>query len=235
MAGRKGWKKSIPSGRDSFYRRRAGKTPARAILIIAEGEVTEPVYFEALRDNLALQTIEIVVHGAGKGDPKRLAEEALEARKKRKRDARNGDLPFSKAMDFDELWIVFDTEAPERQGRYHDGVAFAKSNNVQTAGSTPCFEYWLLLHRRYTTAPMAEFSDVKKHLKNVLGGKYAKNRQEALELIPPLLQDVDSAVARAEKARKYHLEAGTPDPANPSTDVDRLINSIRKGASPANK
>ncbi|MEI6674956.1 MAG: RloB family protein [Verrucomicrobiota bacterium] len=233
MAGKK-WKKHIAADPRSFRRPRGSKRPGTSILIVTEGQVTEPVYFHALKQKLHLSTVEIEVVGAGKGDPRRLAESAIEGRKKRKKAARDGSLSFSKATDFDKLWIVFDTDVPVEHSRFHDGVAFAKSNGVETAHSTPCFEYWLLLHLDYTTAPMAKFVDVKPRLEKALERDYAKDCKESAKLIPPLLNNLDDAVSRAQQVREHHDTAGTPAPANPSTEMDRLIECIRTAASPAN-
>lgn len=229
------WKKHVPSDPGSFRRPKGSKRPALAILIVTEGEVTEPIYFEVLKKKLALPTVEITVVGAGKGDPRRLAEAALDARKKRRRDNKQGTLALSKAPDFDEMWIVFDTDVPVEHGKFHDGVAFAEASGVKTADSSPCFEYWLLLHLEYTTAPMEWFADVKPRLVKALGRDYAKNCKESAKLIPPLVEKFKIAMERAEQARKHHEGAGTAIPPNPSTNVDLLVEAIQDAVSPANK
>ncbi|MCC5808588.1 MAG: RloB domain-containing protein [Opitutales bacterium] len=233
MGSRK-WSKKIDTDPRSFRRPRGSKPPAKAILIVTEGEVTEPVYFDAVKRKLILPTVEIEVVGSGKGDPRRLAESAVKQRKERRKNARKGTLALSEASDFDELWIVFDTEMPVAQGRYHDGVAFAAAKGVKVAESTPCFEFWLLLHLDYTTAPMATFADVKPKLERALDCAYAKDARDSAALIPPLLAELKTACVRAEKIRIHHDEARTPKPANPSTEVDKLIAAIEAAASPAN-
>lgn len=233
--GSKKWKKHISSDPRSFRRARGSKRPAQSILIVTEGQVTEPVYFEAIKLKLAVQTVEIEVVGAGKGDPRRLAEAALEERKERKKKNRTGTLALSKAPDFDALWIVFDTDVPVEHGKFHDGVAFASANGVKIADSSPCFEYWLLLHLDYTTAQMAKFVDVKPRLEAALGSSYAKNCKQSAQQIPPLIEKLGAAIKHAERVRKLHEEAGTPPPPNPSTNVDLLIQAIREAVSPANQ
>jgi hypothetical protein len=234
MASKK-WKKKIESDPRSFRRLRGSMMPAKAILIVTEGEVTEPVYFDELRRRLNLLTVEIEVVGTGKGDPRRLAEAALEERTKRRNKARDGTLAFSKASDFDELWIVFDTDIPVEHGRYHPGVGFAAAKGIKIAESTPCFEYWLLLHLEKTSAPMAKFANVKTRLEKALGRSYAKNGEDSAELIPPLLVNINEARVRAQQVRTEHQQAGSPLPCNPSTNVDKLIDAIEEAASPANQ
>ena len=65
-------------------------------------------------------------------------------------------------------------------------------------------------------------------------GKKAEN---VIAMLEPLVtkKAVSLAVTNAEQCRKHHLNAGTSLPANPSTDVDRLIKAINEAVSPANK
>lgn len=235
MANKRKWKKHIASDIKSFRRPRGSKPPAKAILILTEGGVTEPVYFETVKAKLALATVEIEIIGSGMGDPRKLAEEALKLRKRRKRAAKQNELGFNQAPDFDELWIVFDTDVPVEHGRYHDGVCFAHSNSVQTAESTPCFEYWLLIHFCYTTAPMPKCADVIPKLEKQLGASYSKNAKESAQLIPPMVEKLETACEHALRVRKHHEEAGTDEPPNPSTRVDLLIDALNGAASPANQ
>lgn len=228
------WKKHLPSGVRSFRRPQGSKPPAKAILILTEGEVTEPVYFEALRAKLALQTVEVEVLPQGKGDPRRLAEAALEEREKRRKAAKQNRLSLSQSPDFDEMWIVFDSDVPMEHGRYHDGITFADAKGVRFAQSTPCFEFWLLLHREFTTALMPKCADVIPRLSKALEAKYDKNGKESAKLIPPLLEQLTAAKTNAARVRQGHKDAGTPDPANPSTDVDLLVGILQENATPAN-
>jgi hypothetical protein len=51
-----------------------------------------------------------VTHGAGRGDPKKLTETALELQQERRRKARKNELSMSQLEDFEQIWIVFDTD-----------------------------------------------------------------------------------------------------------------------------
>jgi len=225
MSSRK-WRKQLASEPASFHRRHGSKPPGKAILIVTEGKVTERIYFEALKRKLALATVEISIVPGGFGDPRRLAEYALEEQAERVAQFKSGRLSFSKAAKFDEIWIVFDTDVPVQHGRYADGVAFAKSKKIKIADSTPCFEFWLLLHKTYTTAPMPKCAEVIPRLSEALGRKYAKDAEESKELIPPLLDGLASAREGAKRVRAHHARSGTPHPANPSTAVDRLTDAL---------
>jgi len=225
MAGKK-WRKDVSSDPRSFRRPQGSRPPAKAILIVTEGELTEPTYFEVLRRKLSLPTVEVAILPKGCGDPKRLAEYAVEEARKRREVFKSGKLGNAKAAKFDELWIVFDTDIPVEHRRYADGVAFAESKGVKLAHSTPCFEYWLLLHKTYTTAPMPKCADVIPRLTAAIGEKYEKDANASKALIPPLVDDFALARVNAAKVRQHHSSAGTIAPANPSTEVDQLVDAL---------
>jgi hypothetical protein len=216
-----------------------GTTPGASILVVTEGVNTEPVYFEAIRKVFASTAIELVPHGAGRGDPRKLTEAALQCRNHRRKQAKNKELSISQLEDFDQMWIVFDTDVltPEKRNA---GIAYAESRGVQVASSEPCFEYWLLLHcaKAYTTAFMKKCDDVKPFLNKAFGWVgYDKNLSGSKKLIVPLVTkpNVSAALTAANRVRKHHAAAGTPFPANPSTDVDLLINAINEAVAKANK
>lgn len=232
--GKKRWRKHVASDVKSFRRVRGSKPPAKGILIVTEGEVTEPIYFHALQAKLALATVEIEIVGEGIGDPRRLAEAAIEHRKARRRAAKKNKVGFMKAPDFDEVWIVFDTDVI-KPGKFADGVAFAEANGVKLAHSTPCFEFWLLLHLLYTTAPMPKCVDVIPRIEAETGESYAKTPETTRELVKALIGCYKKAHQHAGRIREHHTAAGTPPPANPSTEVDRLIESLDESVAPANE
>jgi hypothetical protein len=228
------YRKVIPTKPSSFQRERGLKPPAKGFLIATEGQVTEPVYFEEIKKCLALPTIELYIAGAGIGDPATLADEALRQQKIRRKGARAGTLGYAQVVDFDEIWIVFDTDVPLRQGKLQSGLRHAESKNVQCAHSTPCFEYWLLLHLERTAAPMATYDDVKPRLSKALCKvlkkkvRYDKDSETAKDLVRPLAEKHEVAEAGSAWVRRYHRDGGTDFPWNPSTEVDRLIAAIRE-------
>lgn len=171
------YRKVISTKLRSFQRTRGIKPPAKGILIVTEGQVTEPVYFEEIKKRLALPTVELHVAGAGIGDPATLAEEALRQQKIRRKAAKNGELGYTQVADFDEIWIVFDTDIPAQHGKLNNGLRYADSKKIRCAHSTPCFEYWLLLHMDRTTAPMPKCADVIPRLSEALGANIRKTER----------------------------------------------------------
>jgi hypothetical protein len=224
------------------FRRRVSSlsAPGSAILIVTEGINTEPAYLSWIKERFAAPTVELVPHGAGRGDPRALADEALRLRNERKRAMRNRTAGIHRLGDFDEIWIVFDTDVITSQ-KLNDGIAYAHSKGIRIASSEPCFEFWLLLHERYTTAVMPKCADVIPYLEKFLGWKNysrdGKKEADARALMEPLVgkERLNVAVSNALSVRKYHECGGTKFPANPSTDVDLLIKAINAAVSPANK
>mgnify|MGYP005841271933 CR=1 FL=1 len=192
-----------------------------------------------IRERFAAPTVELVPHGEGKGDPSVLVDAALALKKKRQNIPKE-QLGINRLEDFDEIWIVFDTDVISKK-KLHEGIEYAKRNGVQIASTEPCFEFWLLLHGKYTTALMPKCRNVIPHLKTTFGWKTysrdGKKTENVNAILEPLVNKKAVALAarHAEQARKHHLNAGTSLPANPSTDMDLLIQAINKAVSPANK
>ena len=225
----------------SFRRPPASRNdPGSAILIVTEGVNTEPAYIDRIKEQFAAPTVELVSHGAGRGDPRALADEALRLRESRRKQMRDRKLGIHKLADFDEIWIVFDTDVLTPQ-KLNDGMVYARSKGIHTALSEPCFEFWLLLHRHYTTAGMVKCKNVIPFLKEHLGWKSysrdGKKKEEVRAMMEELVnkETLQQAMIHAARVREHHESAGTPFPANPSTEVDQLIHAINNAVSPASK
>ena len=234
------YKRKAPNAARSF-RRAIGRAtkPGSSILVVTEGVNTEPTYFEKIRKVFASNAIELVPHGAGRGDPQKLTDAALDIRKERRRKAKKKELSISQLEDFDEIWIVFDSDVLT-PGKLRNGIQYAERKRIKVAHSQPCFEYWLLLHSEnsYTTTPMDKCEDVKPKLQQAFGWpSYDKSLATTKALVLPLVtkENVATAIKASERVRTHHRGAGSPFPANPSTDVDRLIVSIDNAVSVANK
>ena len=238
--GKKKYKPSVGKSAKSFIRT-IGKNvePGSSILIVTEGVNTEPTYFDALKYAFASPSVELVAYGAGRGDPRSLADAALAYQKKRRKDARDKKLSISQLEDFDEIWIVFDTDVLKPDKR-NDGIAYAKRKGLKVAYSQPCFEYWLLLHsaEAYTTAAISQCADVTPYLEKAYNWRgYDKNKEASKKLIAPLVtkENVKNAVEASQRVRRHHSDVSTPFPANPSTKVDLIIETINKSVSAPNK
>ncbi|MEN9632388.1 MAG: hypothetical protein RL077_792 [Verrucomicrobiota bacterium] len=212
--------------------REAGAKPGDAFLIVTEGKVTEPVYFELLRKSLELSTVTVKIRPGSASYPTHVIDSAageverLAKRKKRKETALN------EVEKYDHVWAVIDTDVPLRKGVWPDVVQYAASKGVKLAHSTPCFEFWLLLHiQGYTTrADLLDGDAAKAAVKDVLGLEYSTNEEEAQKVIPTFLAKWPEAFVHAKRVRQHHLDAATRPPGNPSTEVDYLVCALNDAA-----
>ena len=133
--------------------RKAGARSLRKqIVIVCEGEKTEPNYYESMRQHLKLSTVDVVVIG-GISDPRKLVERAI--------DERENFL----YEDIDEVWCVFDKEQTGHNPRFNEAVKLARENKVNLAVTNPAFEFWYLLHYEYTDRPFENADKVIEKLK----------------------------------------------------------------------
>lgn len=189
----------------------SGKT----ILIVSEGTETEPQYFNALKNRLRLGSAVIVTASAQGTDPKSVVEDAKAKKKAREREARRGQ-----EVAFDEVWCVFDAETVTQRPHLNAALDMAKANKIKVALSWPCFEFWLLLHETYTSAPFTDCASVERVLK-IHYPNYQKNDVPTAQLLGKLVK----AVVNARRLRADNAISARKEPA---TDVDLLTFSMNE-------
>lgn len=183
------------------------------MLIVCEGEVTEPEYLRTFRAAQGAQTVRIRVEAPG-GDPQALVRRAVVLRDEAAADAlRAQDENFR----FDEVWCVFDVD---EHARLQEAVRVAAAEDIRLAVSNPCFELWLLLHFA-DHGSHAERKRIRDHLRKHLPA-YGKHVR-----FEPLSGGYEAAVKRAAELDRRHEAAGTQG-GNPSTGVYRLTERIRQ-------
>ncbi|MGB0386257.1 MAG: RloB family protein [Ardenticatenaceae bacterium] len=201
------------------YGRQLGHSPSRKnILIVCEGKKTEPIYFKALCEELNLKSVTIEGSGACY---QAVVEHALESRKRRKREAKKKSSNNWGKEEFDEVWCVFDFERAEDKQSLYRAVSKAQAHGLKLAISAPCFEFWYLLHFKYTTQPFQNASEVIKLLKKIIPD-YEKNTS----VFEQLSGYTDKAITTAKKLRKNQSQEGKYS--NPSTEVDKLVEALKK-------
>jgi RloB-like protein len=197
-------------------RRKPRREPRRRILIVCEGQRTEPDYFQALRVRLRA-VVEVQIE-PGSATPKTLVEHAVAMKREADREARSQRDRF---LRFDEIWCVFDTDEHPKLADAHQQ---AKAHGIELAVSNPCFELWALLHFQEQSA-FLDRREARRRLK-----KHLPHYEKVLpfeRLDPHYL----TAVLRARELDRRCQDAGCPGN-NPSTGVHRLTESMREGASP---
>lgn len=208
-----------------------------SILIVTEGTVTEQVYFKLVRNDLKLATVTVAIHPGDHSDARHVVETAGKKVKDLARRARKGLLGMGEAGKYDHVYAVVDTDVAIRQGFWNDVVQLAAARNVRLAESSPCFETWLLFHLvgPTTRSDLPHGDAAKAAVKKALGRDYSTNENVAKEVIPLFIPKWPAAVKAAETVRKSHASAGTASPANPSTEVDRLICVMNDSAQPSHR
>lgn len=149
--------------RRDLERKAAKRLPYERILIVCEGEKTEVNYFEEIRQESRLPTVNVrVIHSPLGTEPKQIVEGAEEE--------------FLKSQAFDKVFAVFDRD---QHLTYANAIAMAVARNKKLKNdekkpvpfeaivSVPCFELWLLLHFANIMAPMhrsVALAQLKQHL-----------------------------------------------------------------------
>ncbi len=202
-----------------YTRRSSPGLMGKSILIVTEGEKTEPTYLSELRKNLNLHSADIVP--LPRKDPLSLIKESLRYRDRRKRETKRGC-----AVLYDAVWVVLDAEQANNNPKLPEALRLAREENINIALSNPCFEYWILLHDIYTTSPFRNCGEVLQRIKKDVDSNYEKNALNAISYIPK----IPTAIKHSQQCRTHHQKIGGDH--NPSTDVDILVLEMNESTRP---
>jgi hypothetical protein len=195
-------------------RRKPFRSPKRRLLVVCEGENTEPQYIRGLERFLRDASLSIEIPPEH-GDPKKLVEVAKEFNSDAVKDARrSGD----DNLRFDEVWCVFDRDDHER---FDAACQMARDNLFSLAVSNPNFELWLLLHFQDNPGPQHR-DRIKEMLAKKLPG-YDKTID-----FSKYLEGLHVAAVRAKRIYDMALQDGELLFLNPSTSVYLLLGSMVK-------
>lgn len=198
-------------------RRAAKRDPYAKILIVCEGEKTEPHYFSDARNYYALNTANIEVCGECGSDPSSILSYAKQ-RYREARDARDS---------FDRVYCVFDKDSHHHYDKTIKEIAAQKPHNCFFAiTSVPCFEYWLLLHYVYSTKPYAGLpgNSAGNQILADLQGSFPEYQKGRDAVFTELIGQLDFAINNAERSLKAAATAHTD---NPTTHVHDLVSFMR--------
>jgi len=189
----------------------AAKSPKRRLLLVCEGEVTEPSYFRGFERWARNNTVEIVVSNTH-GVPLTLVQYAAEKKQQAEEQARRKEDSF---LAYDEVWCVFDVD---EHPRLSDARELARSKQVELAISNPCFELWLLLHWRESPGQRHRH-DLQRMLKDYVD---PYDKQVDFALFSFGIPDAIRRARRLDEEAEEEGEAGR----NPTTGVYLLTDSI---------
>jgi len=207
-----------PKGRakltSSLRRGQPTRKPYDRILIVCEGEKTEPNYFNEIRQEARISTLHIrILHSVGT-QPLQVVSFA--------------EAEFQKTKQFEQVFAVFDRDD---HTTYANAIAKAESLNgklkndegkpvvFKAIASVPCFELWLLLHYASIQSYFHRreiLHQLRTHISN-----YEKGQDGIYKLTQEYLL---VATERAQFLKKHFSRIPGNDP---YTDVDELVGILR--------
>ena len=190
-------------------------------LIVTEGTQTEPMYFEAIRQEINQHyrdRIQLEIHGEG--------DNTLSLLERAKSRVRNSGLIYK------HVWIVYDTDdfPAERINQTETDCNVLSQANEETiyhaVWSNQCIELWFMLHFNYVDADLHRseyYPKLSEWLQNIGQGEYAKNRRDIYSVLRPYL---DTAIRNARKLDERN-QGRTPAGSAPGTKVYELLALLR--------
>lgn len=197
----KSWNKSGRNASDKF----ASKKLRKRILIVCEGEKTEPNYFRSIKKALPPGVATVDVFGLGMNTLS-----LVDGAKNRRDQA---------SVPYDEVWVVFDRDSFEPSD-FDNAIHKAKSARMNAAWSNEAFELWYLLHFKDWKTAISR-TRFQEELSTCMNKPYRKNDTAMFETLQRD-GDLKSACKRAKDLRNFY-SATPPNQSNPCTHVDKLV------------
>jgi len=202
-----------PRAAVAYRRRGPTRQPYDLVLIVCEGQKTEPNYLQALRATYALSSVNIRIISPSASDPLSIVKFAI-------REIRDSE--------YDRAFCVFDRD---QHTNFDQAIGAIQQSRAGKAGrlipitSTPCFELWLLLHFRYSNAPFTRtgnnsacdmaINELKAHFPD-----YTKGRRT---VFMELTSRIEGAINNAKRLEKDNETSGSN---NPATQIHALIHYL---------
>lgn len=198
------------------------------MLIVCEGENTEPEYFRALKAALILHTtVEVEVKGkddTGHTDPLKLINEAKGFAKRRKKEAEQNPTK----SEFDSVWVVFDAER-RTDAQLREVIIATRKAGMIPVVSRPSFEVWYLHHDRRNLPAMSTAQDAERHLARLIEG-YGKSLSAAKAAAVWALAEgrLPKAMAnsRAVRSEVFTDAAHEELPCVPGSGMEKLVEAL---------
>lgn len=212
------FRKRKTRGSADLKRKKAKRSSYDKVLIVCEGEKTEPNYFRELIIHYELNTANVEIDGRCGSSPRNVFQRAVKLYDEEK----------SKGDPFDRVYCVFDKDTHATYEEALDSIKRKKPRGVFLhTTSVPCFEYWVILHYNPTTKPYR--SNGKKSAANNVESELIKNYLPTYQkgkkgLFGFLLRDLDFALANA---KRINRQAEQNDTDNPTTEIGELVEYLR--------
>jgi len=186
------------------------RTVKQTFLIVCEGEVTEPEYFNAFR----LTSANVKAIGEGMNTIS-LVNEAIAIKDQEKRKGRS----------YDQYWVVFDKD-DFADSDFNAAIQKAQANGFKVAYSNQAFEYWYLLHFNLYQGAIhrSRYADM---LTNLLGFKYGKSKGDSMKVFNIIYPKTRIAIDNAKKVISQ-FDGSNPAKEESSTTVYDLVEQLLK-------
>lgn len=199
------------------------KSPGEKILIVCEGEKTEPNYFNEIARTYKLNSAKVqgvVVSGECDSSPDKVFKHAKALAQA---EAKTGS-------PFDKVYCVMDKDNHETFHVTREAINKARGNIYQCIYSIPSFEHWLLLHFMYSR------KSYESQPGNSVGRQVIKDlkKHPGMEAYEKAAMDVFSVLGEDKLAtaithsKRLLSESEADGSENPSNKVHILIEQLQK-------
>jgi hypothetical protein len=200
-------------------RRKASRASLPAILIICEGQETEPNYLGGYCDAHGINRANVtIVPGDGDTDAVRLV------RKAHRR--------FAVDRDFDAVFVVCDCAGEELINARALAAkslmnASRQTISVKLVVSNPCFEYWLLLHFEYLAPAFLTPAEVLNLLRRHVTDYHKADRS----IFAKVGIGLERALGNTVRLKAELAAVGAQSPDTDMPDLIETLNSLRRRVS----
>ena len=187
------------------------------VLIVCEGEKTEPYYFKDLMNVEKLSSVNISVISGEGSDPVSVVNTAIKEQKKQE-----------KYLPFNTVYCVIDRD---KHPNFNQAIDKANANGIKIIASYPSFEYWYICHFNCYRSPIISTGNksagencvslLNEYWKEFFKKDYTKNQANLYAL---LLGKLETAVRHAKIGLQQAQDEGE---LNPSTQVYELVDYLR--------
>ncbi|WP_313418353.1 RloB family protein [Stenotrophomonas sp.] len=206
-----------PIGARDLKRRGPVKSVNKTVLIVCEGSKTEPGYLLDLVKDYGIHG-HVEITGDCGSAPISVVDHAIAL--------------FKERGSYDHVYCVFDKD---RHVTFDQAVAKVSASKlvkkegkvVSTAKfeaitSTPCFEFWIMLHYSDAAPPMQGYSDLLPRLKRIAG--HSKYEKGVRRLYAALSEFTDTAIRNSKRVEAASRASGS---VNPLTRMHVLIEDLK--------
>lgn len=227
-------------GGDKLRQKRKGKSlyetqrklkslsPHPRVLIVCEGEKTEPYYLKSFKRDNKINTANVqVADNTAGSSPDKVLNYAIELYEKSCKEVKHTGVPC-----FEYVFCVIDKDKhPTYEKTLQKAISYKlknKKHKLEIITSVPCFELWILLHFCYTSKDYycsAQPSICKALIHDLKSKPGMDGYEKGLQNIYKITKDrIETASVNAQRL-EAHCQTGNTD--SPSTKMHKLLQELK--------